>query len=239
MNIIILFEDDFIDDKKVRLQGRRFGHIKQVHRAAKGDLLSVGLINGKIGKGVVIDITNDSVELEVTLTTHPPEKLPLVLVLALPRPKVFRRIIQAATSLGVKTIYLINSWRVEKSFWSSPVLIDENIEKELILGLEQACDTIMPEIFLRPLFKPFVLGELPLIAADTVALTAHPKASSPCPGGNINRPVTLAVGPEGGFIDVEIETLERIGFITVNFGKRILKTETAVPALISRLMVLK
>ncbi len=238
MNIIILFESDFTGHGKVKLAGRRFVYIKKVHRAEAGDFLFVGLLNGKMGKGLVKKITDSFVEMEVVLDIPPPEALPLVLVLALPRPKAVKRIVQAVTCLGIKTIYLINSWRVEKSFWSSPVLKRENVEKELILGLEQAKDTIMPEIFLKPLFKPFVLEELPLIAEKTIALTAHPKSFAPCPK-DVAKPVTLAIGPEGGFIDIEIKTLEKSGFKTVSLGKRILKTETAVPVLISRLITLR
>ncbi len=238
MNIIILFESDFTGHGKVKLAGRRFGYIKKVHRASPGDFLFVGLLNGQMGKGLVTKITDRFVEMEVVLDIPPPEPLPLVLVLALPRPKAVRRIIQAVTCLGVKTIYLINSWRVEKSFWSSPVLKTENVEKELILGLEQAKDTRMPEIFFKPLFKPFVLEELPLIAEKTIALTAHPKSFAPCPK-DVAKPVTLVIGPEGGFIDIEIKTLEKSGFKTVSLGKRILRTETAVPVLISRLTTLR
>ncbi len=238
MNIIILFESDFTGHGRVKLAGRRFVHIKKVHRAEAGDVLFVGLLNGQMGKGLVQKITDSFVEMEVVLDIPPPEALPLVLVLALPRPKAVKRIIQAVTCLGIKTIYLINSWRVEKSFWSSPVLKRESLEKELILGLEQAKDTMMPEIFLKPFFKPFVLEELPLIAEKTIALTAHPKSFATCPK-NVIKPVTLAIGPEGGFIDIEIKTLERIGFKTVSLGKRILRTETAVPVLISRLITLK
>ncbi len=234
MNLILLFKNDFIGSGKVRLKGRRFNHIKKVHRACEGDILSVGLVNQRMGTGLVTKITSQFVEMEVFLDTPPPVGLPLVLVLALPRPKMVRRIIQAVTCLGVKKIYLVNAWRVEKSFWSSPVLIRENLEKELILGLEQAKDTILPEIFLKPLFKPFVVEELPVIAENTLALAAHPKSCLSCPN-NINTPVTLAVGPEGGFIDIEIKTLNQAGFKTVTLGKRILRTETAVPVLISRI----
>jgi len=234
MNIIILNNTDFIDSDIVILKGKRKDHILNVIKAQKNDTLFCGLKNNNMGKGIILKVDSSEIELKVTLNQKPPSPLPLTLILALPRPKMLKRIIESSTTLGVKTIYLINSWRVEKSFWQSPVLSDENLNKILITGLEQAKDTIMPKIFKKQLFTPFVKQELPNISKNSLCITAHPKTATPCPRG-INQQTTLVIGPEGGFIDLEIETLEQVGFKTVNLGKRILRTETAVPVLISRL----
>jgi RsmE family RNA methyltransferase len=172
--------------------------------------------------------------MHVTLTADAPPPIPLTLVLALPRPKVLNRVIAGTTSLGVKRIYLINAWRVEKSYWKSPRLSEENLLAQRILGLEQARDTILPVIELRRFFRPFVEDELPSIARDSLALVAHPIATSECPR-NVAQPVTLAIGPEGGFIEEEIASLQRIGFTPVALGPRILRVETAVAALLGRL----
>ncbi|MCP3898222.1 MAG: RsmE family RNA methyltransferase, partial [Desulfobacteraceae bacterium] len=94
--------------------------------------------------------------------------------------------------------------------------------------------TIMPQVFKKRLFTPFVKQELSDISKDSLCITAHPKTTTQCPT-NIDQKTTLVIGPEGGFIEKEIETLEQVGFKTVNLGKRILRTETAVPVLISRL----
>jgi 16S rRNA (uracil1498-N3)-methyltransferase len=108
------------------------------------------------------------------------------------------------------------------------------MNEQLMLGLEQARDTMMPEILLRPLFKPFVEDELPELVQDTLPLVAHPTALAECPR-NTGRAVTLAVGPEGGFIPYEVEKFTACGFTPVRLGERILGTETAVPALLARL----
>ncbi|MBF0572144.1 MAG: 16S rRNA (uracil(1498)-N(3))-methyltransferase [Desulfamplus sp.] len=239
MNLILLFQDDFTKPDRVVLNARRAEHIFKVHRAQIGDLLTVGLLNDKIGTGKVLsmDSVKREIELEVLLTQAPPPPLPLTLVLALPRPKMLKRIFQSIASLGIKNIFIINSWRVEKAFWSSPMLEPKNIQHELILGLEQAKDTVMPEIHLKRLFTPFVTKELSLLKANAnniTAITAHPKGVLPCPQ-NINQNGILVMGPEGGFIDIEIDTLEEAGFTTVNLGQRILRLETAVPFIVSRL----
>lgn len=228
MNLILLSDSDFIDPEHVRLTGRRLAHVTSVHRAAVGDSLVVGVAEGRIGTGVVTSI--DPLELHVTLDRDPPPPLPLTLILALPRPKVLNRVIAGATSLGVKRIHLVNSWRVEKSYWKSPRLSQENLHLQSVLGLEQARDTVLPAIELHRLFRPFVESFTP----SGLALVAHPPAPRECPR-SAGAEVTLAIGPEGGFIAQEVESLERAGFTPVSLGPRILRVETAVAALVSRL----
>jgi len=172
--------------------------------------------------------------MEVRLERMPPPGLPLTLVLALPRPKALRRVLRSVSSLGVKKIILLNCSRVEKSFWQSPFLNEAVIRDQLVLGLEQARDTVLPEVLLRPLFKPFVEDELPAIIEGTLPLVAHPAAAAICPR-DARQSVTLAIGPEGGFIPYEIEKFVACGFMPIRLGERILSTETAVPALVARL----
>ncbi len=235
MNLILLSPDDFIKPKtRVRLDDRRYLHIRDIHRAKEGDELSVGLIGGRIGTGKIASLTGEAIEMDISLNLQPPSPLPVTLILALPRPNILKRALQAASAMGVKTIFLIHSNRAEKSFWLSPVLKPEKIQEQLILGLEQGKDTVLPDIQLRKSFKPFVEDELPELIQGTRALIAHPQASEECPR-DIRQPVTLMIGPEGGFIPYEIEKLTALGFTPVHLGDRILRVDTAVPALLARL----
>jgi len=234
VNLILISEDDLVGQNCVQLQGRRLQHVMKVHRASVGDELAVGLLDGPCGKGKVTGISADKLTLELRLDQQPPAPLPVTLILALPRPKVLKRVLIAATSMGVKRIFLVNAFRVEKSFWKSPLLSKERIDDFLILGLEQAKDTVMPEVRLNPLFKPFVEDELPAIIKDTLALMAHPAAQHPCPR-DLKKNVTLAIGPEGGFISYGIEKFISLGFSPISLGVRPLRVETVVPALLSKL----
>ncbi len=254
MNLILIFEDDFTEPDRVTLHGRRMEHLLKVNRVKKGEHLNIGMLNGPMGKGVITEITPNAIEMVVLLDHAPPAPLPLTLLLALPRPKMLKRILQSISSLGVKKIFLINTWRVEKSFWGSPLLEQNRLKTEMILGLEQAKDTLMPQIHLRRMFMPFVTEELPKIATEDnpILLTAHPGGDYPLdptahkektkdtPGAANEkkdgiRKTILAMGPEGGFIDAEVKSLEKVGFTTVHLGKRILRLETAVPYIISKL----
>ena len=234
MNLVLLFETDFVAPDTIVLGGRRHDHITRVHRVSVGDSLVVGVENGRIGTGTLTRIDDDLLEMQVALDRDPPPALPLTLVVALPRPKVLNRVVAGAASMGVKRMIFINAWRVEKSYWSSPRLSDENFRAQAIAGLEQARDTMMPSMETRRFFRRFVEDELPEIARDTLKLVAHPRAEGQCPR-DVGEPATLVIGPEGGFIDAEIESLERAEFRPVSIGARILRVETAVTALMARL----
>lgn len=234
MNLILLFADDFTSENEVIISDRRFHHIRSVHQPEIGETLKVGLLNGNRGQGEVVSLDEKQIRLRVELNQAPPKPLPLTLLLALPRPKMMKRTLQTIAAMGVKEIYLINSYRVDKSYWSSPLLKPEKIEEQLLLGLEQAGDTLIPKVHLRKRFKPFVEDELPAISAKTRALVAHPYHATDCPAES-EQPTTLAVGPEGGFIAYEVEKLKECGFDAIHIGERILRVENAVPVLLARL----
>ena len=233
MNLLLL-QSETIQNNVATIVGRQLEHIIQVQRLTKGDILRVGEINGDIGLGTITCLNNTSATLEIALTAKAPSPIPLTIVLALPRPKMLRRILQTIAAMGIKQLHLVNSNRVEKSFWQSPLLTSEAINDQLILGLEQSRDTLLPSVHLHKLFKPFVEDELRSIVGNSTAIVAHPTSKQRCPI-DCQAASTLAIGPEGGFIPFEIEKLVQVGFDPVHLGSRILRVENAVPALISRL----
>jgi RsmE family RNA methyltransferase len=182
----------------------------------------------------VAGLDRETLEMEVEIESDPPPTADVTLVLAVPRPKVLNRVIASAASLGIKHIVLVNAWRVEKSYWSSPRMAPDKLREQAILGLEQAKDTILPVIEVRRLFRPFVEEELPERARGTLALAGHPAATEACPRA-VAQPVTLAIGPEGGFIEAEIASLTRAGFTPVSLGPRVLRVETILPVMMGRL----
>lgn len=215
--------------------GRQRKHLDEVHRANQGDTLRVGLLNGPIGTARIKEIDQQSARLNFTLAASAPPPLPATLILSLPRPKMLKRTLQTIAAMGVKSLYLINSYRVEKSYWQTPFLSNTAIEEELLLGLEQGVDTYLPTVHLRTRFKPFVEDELPALVTGKQALLAHPgKDAAPCPH-NTPHPAVIAIGPEGGFIPYEVEKWKEAGFQQISLGPRILRVETAVPVLLAKL----
>jgi RsmE family RNA methyltransferase len=234
VNLLLLEDGDFVAEDHVRLSGRRLKHLLEVHRAEAGDSLRVGRVDGLMGRGQLISLDSEHAELSVQLDQPPPAKLPLTLLLALPRPKMLRRVLQTVSSMGVPRLVLLNSYRVEKSFWQTPFLEPAAIHEQLILGLEQARDTVLPEVIIEKRFKPFVEDQLAAISTGTLGLVGHPGDYPACPRA-VEQPVTLAIGPEGGWIPYEVEKLQEAGLQPVQLGARILRVETAVTALLARL----
>jgi 16S rRNA (uracil1498-N3)-methyltransferase len=158
----------------------------------------------------------------------------LTLILALPRPPMLKRILFSSAQLGVKRIIILNFNRVEKSLWNSSSLKPQAISEQLALGLEQAKDTVMPEVIIKKGFKPFVEDELLGHIKGKLASVAHP-------GGGViaseakQSHVVLIIGPEGGIIDYEIELLKAAGCQTIDLGLRILRTEYVLPYVVGRL----
>lgn len=234
MNLLLLEEADFIAADRVILRDRRLKHMQEVHRSVVGDSLRVGRMGGQLGSAELLRLDPHEAELSVSFDKQPPSKLPLTLLLALPRPKMLRRVFQTVATMGVPKIILINSYRVEKSFWQTPFLEPEAIREQLVLGLEQARDSVLPEVVIEKRFKPFVEDRLPALVEGTLGLVGHPGDFPPCPRA-VEQSITLAIGPEGGWIPYEIELLRKSGLQPVQLGERILRVETAVTALLSRL----
>ncbi|MDX9874401.1 MAG: 16S rRNA (uracil(1498)-N(3))-methyltransferase [Spongiibacteraceae bacterium] len=237
MNLLLVEAHQFVDADHVVVTGPALYHLREVLDVRSGNLVRVGQLGGLMGHGRVKKITAAEAMLRVEFDQPPPAKLPLRLLLALPRPKAARRLLRTIAEIGVSELVLLNCWKVEKSYWSSPLLTPDAVRAALLDGLQQARDTVLPTVRCERRFKPFVEDELPGLIAGTTALVAHPGDHAPCPVA-LNAPATLAIGPEGGFTPYEIGKLTEAGFTPVQLGERILRTESALPALISRLFAL-
>ncbi|KZN14975.1 16S rRNA (uracil(1498)-N(3))-methyltransferase [Marinomonas sp. TW1] len=236
MNLIILEPALTLSEGRYALTERQQSHINQVIKAESGNVLRVGLLGGDLGEGVYQAASADLPAHihSLQLTQKPPKALPMVLVMALPRPNMLKRTLHNITAMGVKELYLIHSSKVEKSYWQSPVLQPESIRQTLLEGLEQAKDTIMPNYTMVPRFRPFVEDQLPHILSGKLGLLAHPYQAKSCPV-DLQESCVLALGPEGGWNEFEVSKWLEAGMSSVHLGERILKVETVVPVLLSRL----
>ena len=233
MNLLLIDPININNNQTIICETKSW-HILNILKLETGDKIRVGIINGKIGTGKILSTASGRVTIEIDCSIKAPRHPEIRLILAMPRPKVLRRILKCISSTGIKSIYLINCFKVEKSYWQTPLLAQENVNKALVSGLEQSVDTILPKIHLRRLFKPFVEDELSGIAKSTEKLIAHPNAKNLCPA-SVKNSITIVIGPEGGFSEYEVTKFEQIDFTRVSIGQRILSVETAVPYILGRI----
>lgn len=238
---LILIDPDEINGGNTVLAGRRSAHIRNILKAGINDTVKIGIINGKMGIGIITGIEGEKVALRLQIDLPPPPPPCIDLILALPRPIMLKRILVQAVTMGVNHIYLINAKRVEKSFFSASILADDGWLPFLLSGLEQAVDTRLPELSIHHRFRPFIEDTLPPLLSDVEQrLIAHPTggrlAWSNCSGAG---QVALAIGPEGGWVDFEIEKFREAGFTVFSLGPRILRVDTAVPAIMAQVNMIK
>lgn len=239
MNLLLL-EQEELQEGKLVLTGRRAAHLREVLRVEPGSVVRLGVVNGLKGRGVVLRTDEDAVVLQVELSGEPPVAPAVELILALPRPIMLQRIFKQATVMGLRRLHLIRSQRVEKSYFASPVLAPEKSRALILEGMEQAMDTWMPEVHIHRQFRPFVEDVLPQLSG--YGLIAHPEASLRLDEvftlPSADCPLLLAIGPEGGWNDYEVNAFVSRGFSAFSMGSRILHVDTAVVALMAQLDLL-
>ena len=227
MNIVLLRESDWIAEGIAVVRDRRAGHIRAVLKARVGERLRVGLLGGLCGQALIEAVEPDGVRLRVELTEAPPARHRFTIVLALPRPKMLRRILRQCAEFGVADLHLIHSARVEKSYWQSPLLQPEPLEEALLAGLERSRDTVLPRVHLQRRFRPFVEDQLPGLCAGRPCWIADMGASTAL-ADVASVPAVVMIGPEGGFVPFEIQLAEAVSARRVSLGARTLSVDTAL-----------
>ncbi len=218
------------------LTGAQARHMLDVLRVTPGHTVRIGLEDGPIGTGTVVDIVDGSVTLDCTYEQDPPPRPAVDLLLALPRPKVMKRLWAQLAALGVGRIILTNAERVERPYFDTHVLDPDVYRPLLIEGLQQARDTRVPLVSVHRQFRVLVEDELSGMAGDTRRILAdpghHPDIGTVLGQCSGNR-VMLAVGPEGGWNHFERTLLREHAFVPASMGGRTLRTDTACVALLA------
>ena len=234
MNRILFETDEVPDNGTVIVTGDRAQHMLRVLRVAPGDTLRVGILDGPTGTARVEQTTDHAVELTATWGETPPRPV-IDLLLAVPRPKVMRRLWAPLASMGVGQIILTNAAKVERNYFDTHWLAAETYRPRLVEGLSQAGDTRVPTVTIERRFKPLIEDRLPSLCPNSMRLMAHPR----CPERlgdmtpDAGQRVLLAIGPEGGWTPFELELLASHGFHPFSMGSRILRTDTACMALLA------
>jgi RsmE family RNA methyltransferase len=243
VNLLLIEPGELDPDGMVTLTGRRAEHLRRVLRVQPGQWLRAGIVRGVLADAQVLSV-GERLELRVQPRSAP--RIPEIdVVIAVPRPKALSRIVQSLASFGVRRIDIINAWRVDASYFTSHKLDEATLALDARLGCEQGVQTYLPHVAVHRLFVTFVhdvLGPRLALEPSRRLLVAHPAAPAAVEvvlSGNERSPLVLAVGPDGGFTEQEVDTLMGAGGTACHFGSAVLRSEVAVVAILSQIELLR
>lgn len=213
------------EDLELSIENHR--HAIQVLRLKMDEKLI--LFNGKGGEYLTtlnhIDKRKSQVHIESFTSVDRESPLHITLALATIKPDKMDFALQKAVELGVSVI--------QPMMTSRSVIKIKRLEKKMqhwqgviIAACEQSGRTVIPQ-----LNEPLVFEKL-LENSTSTCITMLPDATQKITHLKLDdkKPITLFIGPEGGFTNQEEKLMQQHAFQAVNFGCRILRAETAVIA---------
>jgi RsmE family RNA methyltransferase len=234
---LLLFDPAELTGDTLTLADRRAHHLRTVLGVRIGDSIRAGEVGGRTGSAQILADDGAAYTLRVTLDGPPSQPLEVDLVLAVPRPKVITRTLEIAASFAVRRIDLTNAWKVDKAYLRSPRLDPQALALAARFGAEQGATTHIPQITVHDRLMALLDARFP--APHGLRLIAHPGAPPLERAVTRSEPTTLAIGPEGGWIEREVETFVARGFTPVSLGAPILRVEAAVASALGQLLLLQ
>ncbi len=238
MNLLLVEPAEIAADGTCVLTGRRADHLRRVLGVEVGSQVKAGIVGGPIGSAEVIANDGERIALRVHATTAAAPQLDVELVLAIPRPKAIARAIETCATFAIRRVDLTNAWRVDKSYLRSPRLALEPLGHAARLGAEQGATTHLPELAVHDRLMALLDARF-ATPTGALRLVAHPGAPPIETALSGAAPLTLAIGPEGGWIDRELATLVERGFTPVSLGAPILRVEAAIAAALAQITLLQ
>lgn len=211
----------------VELEGAEAHHLATVCRLRPGD--AVCLFNGAGHEypARVEQVGRRSVRLQVLGVETPGRELEFRLAVAAPLPKGDRAqfLVEKLTELGVTTFTPLKTVR---SVVAAGTAKRDKLQRYAIEASKQCGRNVLMEV------QP--LAEWPAFCLQNPAaqrVLAHPGGAAEL-GERMPEETVLAVGPEGGFTEEEVEQAQAVGWRVVGLGPRILRIETAALVLAAR-----
>lgn len=245
MNLILLTEHDRKSEATFELRDYRAVHIATILRAQSGDFLEVGLVDGPIGRAEVQSVSAESVMLHCETWKEADAPQPAIdLVCALPRPQTVKKILFTAGMCAVRSVSFIRANRVEKSFYHSPLLTDSAMRPYMLEGMSQGKQTRVPMVSIHDRFRPFIEETLPTLldhSSECLKIIPSPESKDNLADAFAKQSSQLlsAIGPEGGWVDFELEQFAAAGFQPITLGRWVLRVEHAVTALLGQVELLR
>jgi len=221
VNLVLITPDEAAtglpaDDVRAR-------HLRETVGLAVGGSFHVGVENGLRGIATITALA-PKLTFSVVWEKSPQTRLPLTVLVGLPRPQTAKKVLHDLASLGAARIIFFESAKGDPGYLTSSLWKDGEWREHVLKGTEQACSTLVPEVKrVGSLTEAVALvaADAWKIALDPYEATGAPEISSPA------KAAVLAIGPERGFAEAERATLRAAGFGFAHLGDRILRVEAA------------
>ena len=201
----------------------RAHHLRETVGLAVGGSFHVGVENGLRGIATITALA-PQLTFSVAWEKSPQARLPLTVLVGLPRPQTAKKVLHDLASLGAARIIFFESAKGDPGYLTSSLWKDGEWREHVLKGTEQACSTLVPEVTrVGSLTEAVALvaADAWKIALDPYEATGAPEISAPA------KAAVLAIGPERGFAEAERATLRAAGFSFAHLGDRILRVEAA------------
>lgn len=231
------FFTESISNSTARITGEDVKHIRKVLRLEKGDLVSVSDGRGTDWTGMIEGFESDAVVLSLS-DEHPAQTespVRVTLFQGIPKTGKMESIVQKCVELGVDTV-------VPVCFARCVAVPKGDYEKKLVryrrVALEAAKQSrrgLIPDVL-----APVSPEGIEVSAFDTVLVAYEEEHALTLKAAlrqrNCGMRIAVVVGPEGGLEPGEVASLINRGAVSVSLGTRILRTETAGPAMLANVL---
>jgi RsmE family RNA methyltransferase len=236
MNSLIIFPEE-LTGSIARISGKHLSYLRELHDLKVGRKLPVNLWKQSLGYGEILEDKNSELIVSFTPGLSPLPLNPVILIVAVPRPQTQKKVIHLAASLGLAAVHFVRCENTEKSYLSSKSLSPENIQWEIVKGLEQSGDPNPPQIEVHQRFKTFIEDIAPGIISNCGSKIIFDTVPDNCQSARkLETPAVFAFGPEAGWNDFEREKFKGLGFSAASLGPRILRCETAVALALGKIL---
>jgi len=218
---------DEVSGQIAALTGSHAEHLYRALRARLGQEFDIA-IGDEVRRGRVIRIEDGRVELELGELVPAAVEPQIILALSIFKFDRMEWAIEKCTELGLAQIVPVIAQRTEKHLAAAAAKRVERWRRIARQAAEQSRRSSPPEIC-----APLKLKDVVSLAAEARILLCESEqalrlkdALAPQAAGRI----ALAVGPEGGWTEKEIESFCEAGWVSASLGGNILRAETAAIA---------
>jgi len=219
---------DEVSGNRAALIGEHADHLARVLRARVGQDFDIST-GEAVRRGRIDSISGGRVEFELGEEISTADVVQITLLLAIFKFDRMEWAIEKCTELGVARIVPVIARRTDSHLAEASTKRSERWLRIARQAAEQSRRVVPPEM-VAPLKLADALDvsdALRIVLAESEDRTllldiVKPDAAS---GG-----ITLAVGPEGGWTDDELQSFRQAGWISASLGNTILRAETAAIA---------